>query len=286
MNNNFANFVLTISCPNQIGIVYAVSRFLVKYRCNITNSSQFDDSQSGQFFIRIAFQSTEEMQIDDFENDLASLAAEYNMEWKLYDKSKKPRMLLMVSRFDHCLHDLLYRYSLGELESVVPLVVSNHPDCSALSASFNVPFRHIPIIDGNKVEQERKVLEVIKEHDIEFVVLARYMQILSDEFCANMRSRVINIHHSFLPSFKGAQPYHQAHARGVKLIGATAHFVTSDLDEGPIIEQDVLRVDHRFTPEQYVSMGRDVERLVLARAVKYITERRVLLHGSKTIVFS
>lgn len=279
-------FVLTLSCPNKLGIVYAVSKFLFERGGNITDSAQFDDMSTGRFFMRVAFTPTDrELSKKILEREFAPVAKEFNMQWSLYDADARPQVVIMVSKFDHCLSDLLYRRSMGELKMDVPLIVSNHRDSYKLAASYDIPFQHLPVTKENKKEQEGKLLALLKEVKADLLVLARYMQVLSDELCAKLPCPAINIHHSFLPSFKGAMPYHQAHKRGVKLIGATAHYVTPDLDEGPIIEQDIARVTHAMTPDDLVAMGRDVERVVLSRAVRYEIEHRILMNDNKTVVF-
>lgn len=279
-------FVLTLSCPNRIGIVYAVSKFLFERGCNITDSAQFDDLSTGRFFMRVAFAVTATpLPRAQLAADFATVAESFAMTWQLHDQAIKPRVLLMVSRFDHCLIDLLYRHGIGELQIEVPGIVSNHPDASGIAAHYGIPFFHLPMNKEIKRAQEQKLLELLVAERIDLVVLARYMQILSSELCAAMPCPALNIHHSFLPSFKGALPYHQAHKRGVKLIGATAHYVTPALDEGPIIEQDIARVTHALTPENLVSVGRDVEKVVLARAVRLHTEHRILLNDGKTVIF-
>jgi len=283
-------YILTLSCPDQRGIVRRVSGFLAEHSCNITDSAQFGDAQSQLFFMRVHF-AAEDRAIDDtaLRADFAAVARELGMNAQLHDARKKPRMMLMVSKIGHCLNDLLFRYKSGLLPVEIPAIVSNHPDFYQLAASYNIPFHHLPLAAGAPAEakraQEERVLEIVKANEIDLVVLARYMQILSPQMCAALQGKAINIHHSFLPSFKGAKPYYQAHDRGVKLIGATAHFVTGDLDEGPIIEQDVERVDHAMGPETLTAIGRDVECVVLARAVKWFVEHRILVNGHKTVVF-
>ncbi|EWY38127.1 formyltetrahydrofolate deformylase [Skermanella stibiiresistens SB22] len=281
-----ARYILTISCPDTVGIVAAVSGFLAERGCNIIDSAQFGDRTSGLFFLRIF------LAAPDGGPDHAGLAAEFGaiakrfgMTWHLHDAERRQRLLILVSKFGHCLNDLLYRYRVGGLNVEIPAIVSNHRDFYQLAAWHNVPFHYLPVKPDNKAEQEARLWEIVEQERIDLVVLARYMQVLSPELCDRLAGRAINIHHSFLPSFKGAKPYHQAFARGVKLIGATAHYVTSNLDEGPIIEQVVERVDHTLTPDDLVEVGRDVESVVLARAVKYHTEHRVLLNGAKTVVF-
>jgi formyltetrahydrofolate deformylase len=283
-------YILTLSCLDQRGIVHNVSGFLADHGCNIINSAQFGDAQSQLFFMRVHF-AAEDAGSDAavLRSGFAGLAETMQMSWQLHDATKKPRMMLMVSKIGHCLNDLLFRYKSGLLPVEIPAIVSNHRDFYQLAASYNIPFHHLPLAAGAAPEakraQEQKILEIVQANDIDLVVLARYMQILSPEMCNALAGRAINIHHSFLPSFKGAKPYYQAHDRGVKLIGATAHFVTGDLDEGPIIEQDVERVDHAMEPDTLTAIGRDVECVVLARAVKWFVEHRILLNGHKTVVF-
>jgi formyltetrahydrofolate deformylase len=283
-------YILTLSCPDHRGIVHRVSGFLAGHGCNIIDSAQFGDAQSQLFFMRVHF-AAEDVAVSDatLRADFAAVAAELGMHAQLHDAGKKPRMILMVSKIGHCLNDLLFRYRSGLLPVEIPAIVSNHTDFYQLAASYNIPFHHLPLPAGAseqaKRAQEARVMEIVEANQIDLVVLARYMQILSPQMCEALAGRAINIHHSFLPSFKGAKPYYQAHERGVKLIGATAHFVTSDLDEGPIIEQDVERVDHAMGPDTLTAIGRDVECVVLARAVKWFVEHRILLNGHKTVVF-
>jgi formyltetrahydrofolate deformylase len=289
-NMTHPEYILTLSCLDQRGIVHRVSGFLADHGCNIIDSAQFGDAQSKLFFMRVHF-ALEDGGIADaaLRSEFAVLGDSMQMNWQLHDAHKKPRMLIMVSKIGHCLNDLLFRYKSGLLPVEIPAIVSNHTDFYQLSASYNIPFHHLPLAIGASPEakrvQEEKILEIVRDQDIDLVVLARYMQILSPPMCQALKGRAINIHHSFLPSFKGAKPYYQAHDRGVKLIGATAHFVTSDLDEGPIIEQDVERVDHAMDPDTLTAIGRDVECVVLARAVKWFVEQRILLNGHKTVVF-
>jgi formyltetrahydrofolate deformylase len=283
-------FILTLSCLDKRGIVHRVSGFLAEHGCNIIDSAQFGDAQSQLFFMRVHFAS-ENPAMDHARllDAFGVMASEMQMTWQLNDAGKKPRLMIMVSKIGHCLNDLLFRYRSGLLPVEIPAIVSNHTDFYQLAASYNIPFHHLPLAAGATVQakeaQERRVLEIVEEKQIDLVVLARYMQILSPQMCDALRGRAINIHHSFLPSFKGAKPYYQAHERGVKLIGATAHFVTGDLDEGPIIEQDVERVDHAMGTDTLTAIGRDVECVVLARAVKWFVEHRILLNGHKTVVF-
>lgn len=285
MSSSAHTCVLTLSCNDRPGIVHAVTGVLLKHECNITKSSQHEDREAGRFYMRIRLDVPSGFSEEAFKSDFKVVADTFEMDWNFYDQTVRPRVLLMVSKFDHCLHDLLYRQAIGELQMDVPLIVSNHPDCEPLARHFGIEYKYLPVNKANKLEQEAVLLELVEELKIDLVVLARYMQILSDEACKKLEGRAINIHHSFLPSFKGAKPYHQAHARGVKLIGATAHFVTADLDEGPIIEQDIHRIDHSFSAAQCVEIGRDVERLVLARGVHWFIERKILLSGNRTIVF-
>jgi formyltetrahydrofolate deformylase len=283
-------YILTLSCPDQRGIVHSVSGFLASRGCNIIDSAQFGDAQSALFFMRVHF-ALEDASISDtvLRADFASMGETMKMDWQLHDARHKPRMVLMVSKIGHCLNDLLFRFKSGLLPVEIKAIISNHTDFYQLAASYNIPFHHLPLAVGASADakrvQEQKVLDIIESNQAELVVLARYMQILSPEMCTALTGRAINIHHSFLPSFKGAKPYYQAHERGVKLIGATAHFVTGDLDEGPIIEQDVERVDHSMGPETLTAIGRDVECVVLARAVKCFVEHRILLNAHKTVVF-
>ena len=283
-------YILTISCLDQRGIVHRVSGFLAEHGCNIIDSAQFGDAESNLFFMRVHF-ALEQNDVSDavLRAAFATLGAAMQMDWQLHDARVKPRVMLMVSKIGHCLNDLLFRYKSGLLPVDIPAIVSNHMDFYQLAASYNIPFHHLPLANGAsedmKLAQENKVRELMATHQIDLVVLARYMQILSPGLCEALRGKAINIHHSFLPSFKGARPYAQAHQRGVKLIGATAHFVTGELDEGPIIEQDVERVDHAMSAEALTAIGRDVECVVLARAVKWFVEHRILQNGHKTVVF-
>lgn len=285
-----ADFVLTLSCPDVVGIVHAVSGFLLGRDCNIVDSAQFGDPGACRFFMRVAFRGSPgglrgPAELAALREAFAPIGARFGMTWAVRDLTVKPRVLVMVSRHGHCLNDLLFRYSSGDLPVEIPAVVSNHRDFAGLAASYDVPFHHLPVTPGTQAQQERLLLDLVERERIDLVVLARYMRVLGPEACAALAGRAINIHHSFLPSFKGANPYAQAHARGVKLIGATAHYVTPELDEGPIIEQDVARVDHASTVADFVAIGRDVECMVLARAVKYHVAQRVLLNGSRTVVF-
>ncbi len=279
------SYILTLSCPDTTGIVLAVASYLTGTSSNIADSAQFGDRETGLFFMRVFFAGGHGTTVESLREGFVEVAERFDMTWSITDASHRPRVLIMVSRLGHCLNDLLYRYRIGALPMEIKAVVSNHRDFYQLCASYNIPFHYLPVTRDTKESQERKVLEIVEEERVELVVLARYMQILSPVLCGAMSGRIINIHHSFLPSFKGAKPYHQAYARGVKLIGATAHYVTVELDEGPIIEQETLRVDHADTVDDFVAAGRDVESVVLARAVRFHVERRVLLNGHKTVVF-
>ncbi len=278
------HWILTLVCEDRPGIVHAISGAIVEASGNITESQQFSSDDTGRFFMRLQVESAASR--DRFEAALAPVTERYDMEWQLDVVDRPLRTLVLVSTAGHCLNDLLYRQRAGQLTVDLPLVMSNHPDLGGLAEFYDVPFESHPVTSaGQKLSFEDRVLEVVEQHAIELVVLARYMQILSPELCAALSGRVINIHHSFLPGFKGANPYRQAHARGVKLIGATAHFVTSDLDEGPIIEQNVVRVDHSRTPAELVAIGQDEESRTLTQAVKWFAEHRVLLDGARTIIF-
>ena len=284
-------YVLTLSCPDKPGIVYAVSSFLVQHSANILASQQYSQpetaSPDGWFFMRVHFSVPPGgAELAGLERGFSWVAEAFRMTWQLHEAAARVRTLIMVSRLGHCLNDLLFRWKTCSLPVDVAGVVSNHPDFGELAASYRIPFRHIPVTPQTKAAAESQLLEVIDDTGADLIVLARYMQILSGEVCKRVEGRMINIHHSFLPSFKGARPYHQAHARGVKLVGATAHYVTPDLDEGPIIEQDVIRVDHTLSAERLAEAGRDVEAQVLARAVTWHAEHRVLLNGDRTVVFA
>ncbi|MFF5448117.1 formyltetrahydrofolate deformylase [Streptomyces sp. NPDC012888] len=279
-------YVLTLSCPDKQGIVHAVSSYLFMTGCNIEDSRQFGDHDTGLFFMRVHFSAEEPVTVEKLRASFAAIGDTFRMDWQIHRSDERMRIVLMVSKFGHCLNDLLFRARIGALPVEIAAVVSNHTDFAELVGSYDIPFHHIPVTRDTKLEAEARLLELVKAENVELVVLARYMQVLSDNLCKELSGRIINIHHSFLPSFKGAKPYHQAHARGVKLIGATAHYVTADLDEGPIIEQEVERVGHEVTPDQLVAIGRDVECQALARAVKWHSEHRVLLNGSRTVVFA
>ena len=279
------SYILTLACKDASGIVAEVSGFLRDKGGFITESAQYGDPETDTFFMRVVFT------ISDENKNLKALFSEkiakvFNMNWELHPQNKKARLLVMVSKLSHCLSDLLHRTASNMLDADIVGIVSNHPDLEGIAKWHGIPYHCLPITPETKQQQEEKLLELYKEYKADTLVLARYMQVLSPEISAKLRGKAINIHHSFLPSFKGAKPYHQAHARGVKLIGATGHYVTDELDEGPIIEQEVIRVNHTNTPEQYVALGHDIERVVLARSVKYHIERRVLLNGHKTVVFN
>jgi formyltetrahydrofolate deformylase len=280
------DFILSVSCPDRRGIVAEVTRFLFERNCNILDSQQFGDRANGRFFMRVHGLSEGGIGIPWLEKDFSAIAQKFGMEAQFFDSSRKTRALIMVSKFGHTLVDLLYRIRIGAIPMEVPLIVSNHRDYEDVAAAQSIPFVHLPMTKENKAAQEARLAALMDEHRIDLVVLARYMQILSDDFCRPRPGKIINIHHSFLPSFKGANPYTQAHERGVKLIGATAHYVTGALDEGPIIEQSVERVTHALGPEDYVSVGRDIESRTLARAVKWHCEHRILLNDRKTVIFS
>ena len=281
MNNAY---ILTLSCPDKPGIVHAVSGFLYERGGNIEEAAQYNDPATGLFFMRVRF-GCSQLTFEDLQAQLQFFAEPLKMDTRLHQADAPMRTVIAVSKEGHCLNDLLFRWKSGLLPVQIAAITSNHRDFYQLAASYNVPFHHIPVTAATKAQAEARMLEVIEAEKAELVVLARYMQILSDDLCRKLQGRAINIHHSFLPSFKGAKPYYQAHDRGVKLIGATAHYVTADLDEGPIIEQDVARVDHSRTVEDLTAIGRDTESLVLARAVKWHSEHRVLLNGHKTVIF-
>ncbi len=276
-------YILTIACPDRVGIVAAVSGVLAAHRGNIVESNQFSDTESGRFFMRLVFdldEASEPVLLEHF----TPLAQQFEMDWRLYDQRRPPRVMVLVSKAEHCLNDLLYRHRTGALPMAITAIVSNHRELAHLADWHAIPYHHLPVTAATKPEQEQQILDLVEQTRTELVVLARYMQILSPELCRALAGRAINIHHSFLPGFKGAKPYHQAYNRGVKLIGATAHYVTANLDEGPIIEQEVERVDHAHSPEHLAAVGRDIENIVLARAIHYYLERRVFLNGGKTVV--
>ncbi|RWX74625.1 formyltetrahydrofolate deformylase [Neorhizobium lilium] len=279
------NYVLTVTCRSTRGIVAAISGFLAEKGCNIIDSSQFDDLDTGKFFMRVSFISEETADRALLTEGFAAIAEKFSMEWDIFDGQDRMKVLLMVSRFGHCLNDLLYRWRIGALPIDIVGVVSNHFEYQKLVVNDDIPFHHIKVTKDNKPQAEAQLLEVVESSGAELIVLARYMQVLSDQLCSKMSGKIINIHHSFLPSFKGANPYKQAYQRGVKLIGATAHYVTGDLDEGPIIEQDTVRITHAQSPDDYVSLGRDVESQVLARAIHAHIHHRTFINGNRTVVF-
>jgi formyltetrahydrofolate deformylase len=279
--------VLVLSCPDAPGIVHTVSGVLVQERCTILESHQFDSPTSGMFYMRVEFAHVDgtALDFDALRRSFEATAQQFGMSWRLADGAERQRVLIMVSQYAHCLNDLLFRQSVGELNIDVVAIVSNHPTLKDIADFYGVPFHHIPVTRETKPEAEAALLEIVRAERVDLVVLARYMQILSDDLCRQLEGRAINIHHSMLPSFKGARPYHQAHARGVKFIGATAHYVTADLDEGPIIEQEMLRVNHTVSPEQLAARGREAETRALAHAVRWHTENRVIRLGNRTVVF-
>ena len=281
-----SKFCLTVSCPTGRGIVAAISAYLAENGCNITDASQFDDTQSARFFMRVSFTSETGASLADLDQGFAGIAAAFSMDASFHDETQKLKVVIMVSRFGHCLNDLLYRWRIGALPIDIVAVISNHTDYQKVVVNHDIPFHCIKVTRENKPEAEAAQMRIIRDSGAELIVLARYMQVLSDRLCREMSGRIINIHHSFLPSFKGANPYKQAFERGVKLIGATSHYVTADLDEGPIIEQDTIRVTHAQSADDYVSLGRDVESQVLARAIHAHIHRRVFLNGNKTVVFA
>jgi len=280
-------YVLTLSCPDRPGIVFALTEFLLLHDCTIVECQQFIDRDAEKFFIRIQFEAAYDapVELDRLRADFVDLAQRFAMQWRMLHASDKHRVLIMASKYGHCLNDLLFRADNRALNIDVVAVVSNHPDLGWMADSYGIPFHHVPVSAATRAEAEGRLLELVDEFGVDLVVLARYMQILSNDLCKQLEGRAINIHHSMLPSFKGARPYHQAYSRGVKLIGATAHYVTADLDEGPIIEQEIARVDHSMSAAEVTMLGRDNECLALARAVRWHTENRILLDGARTVVF-
>ena len=278
-------FCLTVTCPSRRGIVAAIAKYIAENGCNITDSAQFDDADNGQFFMRVSAEAETGHTLEDLRAGFAEIAEPFGMDYKFHDTDSTMKVVVMVSRFGHCLNDLLYRVRIGALPIEIVAVISNHMDYQKVVVNHDIPFHHIKVTKENKPEAEARIMEVVEEAGAELIVLARYMQILSDAMCQKMSGRIINIHHSFLPSFKGANPYKQAYERGVKLIGATSHYVTADLDEGPIIEQDIVRITQAQSASDYVSLGRDVESGVLARAIHAHAHHRVFLNGNKTVVF-
>jgi formyltetrahydrofolate deformylase len=286
MSGTGSEYILTLSCPDKPGIVYGVSSFLVQHSGNIIDSQQYGDSDEGRFFMRVHFTIPPSgATLAELERDFTWVAESFHMSWRLHDKAVRIKTLLMVSKLEHCLNDLLFRWRTGSLPVDITAVVSNHDDFRDLTASYDLPFQHIPVTAATKPMAEAELSALVEKTQTELIVLARYMQVLSPDLCKRFEGQIINIHHSFLPSFKGAKPYHQAHAKGVKLVGATGHYVTADLDEGPIIEQGLMRVDHRYSASRLVEAGRDVEAQVLTRAVTWHAEHRVLLNGNRTVVF-
>lgn len=283
-----ADLILTLSCEDRVGIVYAVAKFLAENGYNIVESQQFDDRTSGRFFMRVQFSPTDDAlkSADQLIAAFEEVAVDFGMDWRIVSANDRQRVLIMVSKFAHCLNDLLFRADAGDLNIEVVAVVSNHPDLAPMAEQYAIPFHHIPVTPDTKSAAEEHLLELVDEYNVDLVVLARYMQILSENLCKALEGKAINIHHSMLPSFKGARPYFQAHERGVKYVGATAHYVTSDLDEGPIIEQEVARVDHAMSAQEVTALGRDNESRALARAVKFHSENRILMAGHRTVVFS
>jgi len=278
--------ILLVDCPDRKGIVAAISDFLFRHNANILHADQHQDADLGLFLTRVEWDLEDfKLQPTDFQKEFASVAERFQMRWRLELSATRPRIAIFVSGYDHCLADLLYRHESGELNCKIPLIVSNHPDAERLAAFHKIPFHFLPVAETGKSDAERKQLALLKKHSVDLVVLARYMQILSPEFVAEYPQRIINVHHSFLPAFTGARPYHRAYERGVKLIGASSHYVTETLDEGPIIEQDVVRISHRDQLEDLVQKGRDLEKAVLSRAVRWHVEHRILVYAKKTVVF-
>lgn len=278
-------FALTVACKSTRGIVAAIANFLADHGCNIMDASQYDDALTEKFFMRVSFRAETGETLDVLNTKFQETAAKFGMDFAFHDEAERMKVIIMVSRFGHCLNDLLYRWRIGALPIDIVGVISNHLDYQKVVVNHDIPFHHIRVTKENKPDAEARILAVVEDTNADLIVLARYMQILSDAMCKKMSGRIINIHHSFLPSFKGANPYKQAYERGVKLIGATSHYVTADLDEGPIIEQDIIRVTHAQSADDYVSLGRDVESQVLARAIHAHIHRRVFLNGDKTVVF-
>ena len=279
------NYILCITCPDKKGIIASVANFLSKHNCNIIETSQFGDKNTNMFFMRTIFETQNNEQIiQEITENIKDLALEFSMKWEIHPENKKTRTLILVSKTDHCLNDILYKYKTNHLPIEITAIASNHQNNQHLSESNNIRYEHLPITPDTKIKQENKIRELIKETNSELIIMARYMQILSDELSNEFYGRIINIHHSFLPGFKGAKPYHQAYNRGVKLTGATAHFATADLDEGPIIEQEIARTNHTHTPEEMQVIGRDTEAKVLSRAINYYAERRIFLNQHKTVI--
>jgi formyltetrahydrofolate deformylase len=279
--------ILLITCPDQKGLVATIADFVFRHSGNILHADEHADEESGLFLMRVEFDPAQfDLELGQFAAHFSSIAEKYNMTWRLAQSNYRPRMAIMVSQYDHCLVDLLYRHKTGELACAIPLIISNHEDNRSIAEFYGIPYFVVPVEKDRKREAEEKILRLLKEHLPDFIVLARYMQILSDDFVAQYPSRIINIHHSFLPAFVGARPYHQAFERGVKLIGATSHYVTEVLDDGPIIEQDVVRISHRDALDDLLQKGRDLEKMVLSRAVRWHVDNRILVYGKKTVVFT
>jgi len=285
MKPDDTTLLLTITCPDAIGIVANVSHFLAERQCNIVESAQFEDQTNNMFFMRVAFVPESGISLNDLETAFATVADKHDMQWQMTQQSKPMRTLIMVSKFGHCLNDIVFRHEVKSLPIDIRMVVSNHLTFEKFSTDNGLPYHHIPVTAETKAEAEQRLIDLIESEGIELIILARYMQVLSDEFCARYAGRIINIHHSLLPSFKGAKPYHRAYERGVKMVGATAHYVTADLDEGPIIEQNVTPVRHNMLPDELVAKGREVETTVLSHAVQLHAERRVFLNGKRTVIF-
>lgn len=278
--------VLLVTCPDRKGVVAGLSEFIYRHNGNILHADEHGDGETNLFLMRLEWDLAGfDMEIGEFARNFALLAEKFEMTWRLATSLLRPRVAIMVSRLDHCLVDLLYRHKIGELACEIPLIISNHPDAQALAAFYEVPFHYIPVTAGDKRGAEQTQLQLLRDHRVDLVVLARYMQILSSDFIAAHPNRIINIHHSFLPAFIGAKPYHRSYERGVKLVGATSHYVTQMLDDGPIIEQDTIRVSHRDTLDDLIQKGRDLEKVVLSRAVRWHIENRILLYGNKTAIF-
>ncbi len=279
--------ILLITCPDQKGLVATIADFVFRHGGNILHADEHGDETSNLFLMRVEFDPAQfDIDLANFTKHFAPIAKKFNMTWRLAQSSYRPKMAILVSKYDHCLVDLLYRHQSGELACDIPAIISNHPDTQPIAEFYRIPFFLVPVEKENKLEGEQKILQLLRPHSPDFIVLARYMQILSDGFVAEYPHRIINIHHSFLPAFVGAKPYHQAFERGVKLIGATSHYVTEELDDGPIIEQDVVRISHRDSLDDLLQKGRDLEKVVLSRAVRWHVDNRVLLYGKKTVVFS
>ena len=278
--------ILLVACPDQKGVVAALSDFVFRHNGNILHADEHADEGSNLFLMRVEFDPAEfDIDLNDFSKHFSPIAEKFEMQWRLARSDYRPRMIILVSRYDHCLVDLLYRHQSGELACEIPLIISNHPDNKPMADFYRIPYQTVPVPKDDKRAAEQKILDLLKQHNPDFIVLARYMQILSNEFVNQYPHRIINIHHSFLPAFIGAKPYHQAFTRGVKLIGATSHYVTEVLDDGPIIEQDVVRISHRDSLDDLLQKGRDLEKVVLSRAVRWHIENRILLYGNKTVVF-